>query len=472
MVTRYQIRGRAAWIRGLRCAAMSGLRSLAVIAVIALVAACVSTAPGSHAATPHLAGNYRVLFDDTKAETAGNADWIISTSMPDPTAQDPAPSAETDWTGALSAWGVALQQSGAYTLDTLPPSGTITYGNSANALDLSNFNAFVLPEPNVLFSAAEKTAILAFVQAGGGLFMISDHNGSDRNNDGADSVQVLNDLMGGSDPFGFSIDVSDISSDNPSVLGSSDPVLDGAFGTVSGTIIRDGTTATLHPADNPAVKGEVFRTGSSASGTTGAAVLTSSYGAGRVAYWGDSSPIDDGTGQSGNSLYNGWNDPAGSDAALALNATAWLAGSGSSGGGGGAPLANGGFESGSAPWTLSGASVTAARAHSGTSSLSLGGTNSSTASAAQTILVPSSGTLRWQTYLTTQETGTTAYDTLVVKLGATTVQTLSNTSTTGAWFSSSVSLAPYAGQTLPLSFTATNGTKLPTTFWVDDVTAG
>ncbi len=198
--------------------------------------------------------------------------------------------------------------------------------------------------------------------------MISDHNGSDRNNDGADSVKVLNDLMGSSDPFGFSIDVSDISSDNPAVLGSSDPVLDGPFGTATGTIIRDGTTATLHPADNPAVRGEVFRTGSSASGTTGAAVVTSSYGAGRVAYWGDSSPIDDGTGQSGNTLYDGWNDPAGTDAALALNATAWLAGGGSSGGGGGggAPLANGGFESGSAPWTLSGAAVTSARAHSGT----------------------------------------------------------------------------------------------------------
>jgi NADH dehydrogenase FAD-containing subunit len=86
--------------------------------------------------------------------------------------------------------------------------------------------------------------------------------------------------------------------------------------------------------------------------------------------------------------------------------------------------------------------------------------------------VPSSGTLRWQTYITTQETGTTAYDTLVVKLGSTTVQTLSNTSTSGAWFSTSVPLAPYAGQTLPLSFTATNGTKLLTTFWVDDVTTG
>ena len=448
---------------------MSGLRTLAVVGFVAVVVACGSSV-GSHAITPHPAATtISVLFDDTKAETAGNADWIISTSMPDPTAQDPSPTKETDWTGALSSWGVTLQQSG-YRLDTLPPSGSITYGDSSNALDLSKFNVFVLPEPNVLFSAAEKTAILQFVQNGGGLFMISDHHGSDRNNDGADSVDVLNGLMGSSDPFGFSIDVSDISTDNPNVLGSSDDVLDGAFGTVTGTIIRDGTTATLHPGDNSAVKGEVFKTGASASGTTGAAFVTSTYGSGRVAFWGDSSTIDDGTGQSGNDLYDGWNDPDGTDAALALNATAWLGG-GSSGTGGGAPLANGGFESGTSPWTLTGATVTTTRAHTGTHSLSLGGTNSSSASATQTIAVPASGALVWWTYISTQETGSTAYDKLVVKLGATTVATLSNASTLNAWVKTTVPFGAAAGQTAALSFTATNGTKLPTTFWVDDVSA-
>ncbi len=298
-----------------------------------LLAACVSSAGSSQPITPHptLGAGASVLFDDTSAETAGNADWIISTALPDPTAQNPAPAAETDWTGALSSWGVTLQQSG-YTLDTLPPGGAITYGNASNPLDLSAFDVFVLPEPNVLFTAAQQAAVLAFVRNGGGLFMISDHAGSDRNDDGADSVQVLNDLMGRGDPFGFSIDVADIGSDNPAVLGAPDDVLAGPFGTVRGTIIRDGTTATLHPGDNPAVKGEVFRTGSSASGTTGAAVATSSYGTGRVAFWGDSSALDDGTGQAGNTLFDGWNDPAGTDAALALNATAWLAGSSAGGG--------------------------------------------------------------------------------------------------------------------------------------------
>ncbi|HVX47201.1 MAG TPA: hypothetical protein VHC49_25140 [Mycobacteriales bacterium] len=274
----------------------------------------------------------RVLFDNSHDETAGNADWIVSTSQPDPLAENPAPQSESDWTGALSSWGVGLQQAG-YAVSTLPEDGTISYGDSGNDLDLSNFDTLVLPEPNVLLTDAEKTAIMTFVQNGGGLFMISDHHGSDRDNDGADSVDVLNDLMTANsvdsdDPFGFSIDVADISTENPNGISdaaATDPIINGSFGKVSGTIIRSGTTATLAPADNSAVRGEIYRSSASTSGTTGVAFASSTFGSGRVAFWGDSSPMDDGTGQSGNDLYDGWNDPAGSDAALALNATAWLA---------------------------------------------------------------------------------------------------------------------------------------------------
>lgn len=126
----------------------------------------------------------------------------------------------------ISAWGVALQKTGRYSLQTLPPGGRITYGDGSNDQDLSTVNEFVLPEPNVLFTAPEKTAIMTFVQNGGGLFMISDHNASDRNNDGADSVKVLNDLMtnntvDATDPFGFSIDVLTIGTENPDGIGAS-----------------------------------------------------------------------------------------------------------------------------------------------------------------------------------------------------------------------------------------------------------
>ncbi len=123
----------------------------------------------------------------TDTPTAGNADWIVSTSQPNPLGEDSSPSSETDWTGALSSWGVALQKTGGYSLDTLPSGSKLTYGGSS-ATDLSNFDTLVLPEPNTLFTTAEKTAIMTFVKNGGGLLtQISDHTGADRNNDGYDA---------------------------------------------------------------------------------------------------------------------------------------------------------------------------------------------------------------------------------------------------------------------------------------------
>jgi hypothetical protein len=312
-----------------------------------------ATAPAHRTVSVAAATTHRVLFDNTKAETAGNADWIISTSQPDPLQQDSTPQSETDWTGALSSWGVALQKSGQYSLDTLPAGNTITYGTTSNALDLSHFDAFVLPEPNIRLSSAEKTALMKFVQNGGGLFLISDHTGSDRNNDGWDSPQIITDLMTGNgvdntDPFGFSVDDLNITTDNPrAIQNSSDPIINGPFGKVTGSILRNGTTFTLHPADNANAKGLVWLSTANQSGTTGAFVVSSTFGNGRVAIWGDSSTIDDGTGQSGNTLYDGWNDPAGTDAAIGLNTTAWLAG-GSGGTPGGVTVTNPGSQAGTA----------------------------------------------------------------------------------------------------------------------------
>ena len=126
----------------------------AIMAAGAALVAVVSTPPASAAVV------HRVLFDNTKAETAGNADWVISTSQPDPLQQDSTPNAETDWTGALSSWGVALQKTGSYSTKTA--TSALTYGGSSTT-DLSNFDALVLPEPNTLFTTAEKTAIMNFV---------------------------------------------------------------------------------------------------------------------------------------------------------------------------------------------------------------------------------------------------------------------------------------------------------------------
>ncbi|WP_406155318.1 hydrolase [Streptomyces canus] len=459
----------------------------AVLAGFSLVAAGVAVqvaATPAAAATPH-----RILFDNAHAETAGNADWIISTGQPDPLGEDSSPSAETDWTGALSSWGVALQKTGDYSLKTA--TSALTYGGSA-ATDLSNFDTLVLPEPNTLFTTAEKTAIMTFVKNGGGLFMISDHTGADRNNDGEDAVEILNDLMtnnsvDSTDPFGFSIDSLSIGSDYPSAISdSSNPVLHGSFGTVTKSLIASGTTATLKPADNSAVKGLLYRTGY--SGNTGAFFATSTFGSGRVAFWGDSSPMDDGTGQSGNTLYDGWNDSGATNAALALNATEWLAGGSGSGGGGGSTctpaqlLGNNGFESGSSAWSGTSGVVTNSgdeSARTGSYYAWLAGYGSAhTDTLSQSVTVPAActtATLSFYLHVDTAETTTnTAYDTLKVQVlnGSGTVlgtpATYSNLNAASGYTQRSFSLAGYAGQTVTLKFTGTEGSTLQTSFVIDD----
>jgi hypothetical protein len=483
----------------------------------AVTAATVAAALGLFAVTnaPHAlaaTAKHRVLFDDAHAETAGNADWIISTAMPDPTVQNPTPSAETDWTGAISSWGVALQKTGDYTLET--NTKTITYGDTSNPQDLSNFDELVLPEPNSLLTAAEKTAVMKFVQNGGGLFLVVDHTGSDRNNDGYDSPAIANDLMtnnsvDSSDPFGLSVDLLNIASGFPKAISdSSDPVINGPFGTVTGGAIYNGTTVTLHTADNPDAKGLVYVANATAGGSTGAFFATSTFGSGRVAIWGDSSDIDDGTGEAGNTLYDGWNDSNATDAALGLNATAWLAGGATStssasasptttaspsptatGTGTGTScaaaqlLGNPGFETGSAsPWTASSGVVSDSSnepPRSGTWDAWLDGYGTThTDTLSQTVTLPSGCSTEtfglWLHVDTAETSTTTAYDKLTVQvlnssgtvLG--TLGTFSNLDAASGYIQHSYNLAAYAGQTVTLKFTGTEGSTLQTSFVLDD----
>lgn len=468
---------------------------------------------GAKAATT----KYAVLFDNAHAETAGNADWIISTSQPDPLAQNPNPQVETDWTGGISAWGVALQKTGRYSLKT--NTSALTYGNSSNALDLSHFNELVLPEPNTLFTSSEKTAILNFVRNGGGLFMIADHNGSDRNNDGSDSLHIFNDLMSnngaGNDVFGIQFDVLNISSENPSNdTPKGDPVLNGPFGVATGSIIRNGTTETINPADNPNVHGIIYRNSSSNTGTTGVFVAGSQYGLGRILAQGDSSAIDDGTCLSGNTCFNGWNDPAAQDSILFPNGTEWLAAGSSTATPTPAPtntptatktptatptatltptptptstptttnlVVNGGFEQGSSPWVESSSGgyeiVDTSNPHSGSHEAYLCGYNTCQDSLYQTITIPASSTsnvLNYFWYMATTETSH-SYDFLYVEVRSssgtvlTKLQTISDGSTARSWQSASFSLNAYIGQTVQIAFVATNGSINPTSFYIDDV---
>ncbi len=280
------------------------------------------------------AATKKFLFDATKAETAGNADWVIDEDNNTPQ-KTPTPlqstvtgtTVETYWTGALSSWGIALAKLG-HKVETLPSSGSITYGNSNNVQDLSNYDVFVVDEPNTRFTTAEKQAILNFINNGGGLFMVSDHTQSDRNNDGYDSPDIWNDLMTNNgivnNPFGFSIDLTNISGTSSNVLtgNSSNVILHGSQGNVTQLDFNNGATLTINSSVNSSVKGLVWESGYAQS-TTHVISASSTYGTGRVFVVADSSPLDDGTGGTGNILYVGW--PLYSHTQLFMNASLWLA---------------------------------------------------------------------------------------------------------------------------------------------------
>ena len=294
----------------------------------------------------------KILFDATKAETASNADWVIDADnfnlnyTPNATLggneanaqQTPTPAqsgitsstSQNYWKGALSAWGVDAVKLG-YQVETLPYNGLITYGDNNNPQDLSNYNVFVVCEPNLSFSNSEKTAIMNFVQNGGGLFMISDHDNSDRNNSGMDSPHIWNDLLQNNsvqtNPFGISFDYEyfdETSSNIPNL--SNDPLLHGPYGNVTGVEYHGATSMTINTSQNSSVKAVAYRSGYSNSGSTGVLCAYTRYGNGKVVAMSDSSPADDGTGDSNDNLYDGWiQDANGNHERLIMNATIWLA---------------------------------------------------------------------------------------------------------------------------------------------------
>jgi hypothetical protein len=301
-----------------------------------------------------------ILFDATKHEMAGNADWVIdadawnqnmpaypcsgNTNESNPQ-RYPTPAqsgitsstAETYWTGGISSWGVNLVQAG-HTVETLPAGVPITFGDGSNPQDLSNYKLFIVVEPNAPFTAAEKTAITNFVFAGGGLFMVGDHETSDRDCDNWDAPNIWNDLTGatsGSSAGTFGIwfrrdglevkgeDWFDDGVDSNVNTDPSDPIIFGPFGDGSGGIGLFGSTSM--DIDVSKATAHVWRTGQTHNNLR-VTFATAVYGAGRVAAIGDSSPADDQTGDSGDTLYNGWDKAVGGvkNKEIHLNACHWL----------------------------------------------------------------------------------------------------------------------------------------------------
>jgi hypothetical protein len=279
----------------------------------------------------------RFLFDATKAQTAGNADWVICENTSGTPIRFPNPlqstvtatTPENYWRGGISAWGIALAKEGHY-VETLAPGALITYGSTTNAQDLSKYDVYVVDEPNTLFTSAQKTAIINFVKNGGGLFMIANHNGSDRNSDGNDSAAVWNNLMTSNsvqvNPFGLAVELVNFSQTTTNVLNdATNTILNGSQGAVTQLKFSAGASIKITPTANASVKGLIWKTGLAKTSTTGVMCASSTYFSGRVVLITDSSPADDGTGNPGDNLYPGWTEVSGNHSRLHLNASYWLA---------------------------------------------------------------------------------------------------------------------------------------------------
>jgi len=299
-------------------------------------------------ATSVAAQQKTILFDAAHAQTAGNADWTLDEDSCGIAQRFPTPdqsgitsaTAETYWNGAHSAMGVDLVKKG-FHVESLPVGARISYGDGTNAQDLSHYNIFVMPEPNIALTSTEITAIRNFVQNGGGLFMIADHAGADRNNDGIDAAGVFNALMGSPSLFGITYNDNSADTtfgwfdDHPDgnfTTDTTSPIIwAGAFGVPSSTRglgLFGSSSMTL----SGAAKGHVWKTTSTHDTSTGVTFATSTYGTGRIAAIADSSVTEDATNGCGHSTFLGYNDPSYDNGLMVANGIAWLA-NGSGGGG-------------------------------------------------------------------------------------------------------------------------------------------
>lgn len=127
--------------------------------------------PGTGTTLPDGTGK-KVLFDNTHGQTAGAADWVINGGF-------------SDFASGLRAVG--------FTVESLERPIPYTFGEQAITYDkLKNYDVFVLAEPNVPFKASEQAAMLQYVKAGGSIFFIGDHYNADRNKNRWDGSEAMN----------------------------------------------------------------------------------------------------------------------------------------------------------------------------------------------------------------------------------------------------------------------------------------
>lgn len=140
-------------------------------------------------------------------------------------------------------------------------------------------------------------------------------------------------------------------------------------------------------------------------------------------------------------------------------------------------VGNGGFESGTTPWTQTSGVISAATAaepaHGGSMDAWLDGYGSThTDTLSQSLTLPAgcaSATLTWWSHVDTKETTTSsAYDKLVVQAGSDTLASYSNLDKNTGYAQRTVDVSRYLGQTVTLKVTGTEDSSLATNFLLDD----
>ncbi len=227
-----------------------------------------------------------VLFDNAHAESIGNANWTITGGY-------------SDFADTIKAMGYSVDEN----------------KNQKITLDyLKKYDAFIVPEPNTKFAADEEQAIVEYVKSGGGLYMIADHAGADRNNDGWDAVKIFNNFCS---PFGLKFADQWVKKEMPvrGKLEQDDITYKVKYcGTWGGTV--------LEIVDASIARGHIYL---SSNNGGGAYIATANYGSGRVVAYGDSSPFDDGTGDKGSQqLVDGYNLLEADHRQLAINTMCFL----------------------------------------------------------------------------------------------------------------------------------------------------
>lgn len=288
----------------------------------------------------HNAGK-KVLFDNTHAQTAGAADWVID--------------------GGFSDFGHALANDGFYVkeLRKLTP---FTYD------DLKDYDVFVIAEPNIPFKASEQAAMVRYVQEGGSIFFIGDHYNADRNKNRWDGSESMNGYRRGAwdNPTkGMSLEErnseamqgvvsSDWLSDNFGVRFRYNALGDvtanqivspsQSFGITQGvSAVAMHAGSTLAITDPTKAKGIVYLPQTQAAWPNavdqgvyngggfaeGPYVAIAKVGAGKAAFIGDSSPVEDATPKylreengARKTTYDGFKEA--DDAVLLVNLINWL----------------------------------------------------------------------------------------------------------------------------------------------------